>query len=85
MKYENFDAAKSIVEKIKKQEEFLKDMRRSSLEVRIANGYGGVFMTIGAEANSEHNLAFHARSFTSDLISASENQIKHLKYELEKL
>lgn len=84
MKYENFETAKSIVEKIKKKQELFDELCVDNIHVILFDANVSVrITTIGVGGSYEHEFSAKAVEFIEDMKTNLAEKIKRLNAELE--
>jgi hypothetical protein len=84
MKYENFQKAKGIVERIDKTEKLLKELNSQSVSIKLLDNQWTI-MTIGSWSSCEHECRNYAARFLNDLKCHYEGVLRYLHSELETL
>ncbi len=82
MKYENFEKAKSLVQKIDQTKTLIDDLSASNVFVSVQRSSIGI-MTIGSWNSCEHEDKDLAAEFINKLSLKYQDKLERLKTELE--
>jgi hypothetical protein len=74
MKYENFEKAKALVEKINNIKVLINDLSSDNVSVRLLDGQCNI-ITIGAWESCEHSRKDLAIEFVGNLVRSYKNEL----------